>query len=127
MKAIIACDAEYGYAEKEDTNLLPWSKKTYPDHAVDIHRDMSRFVTLTNGQIVVMGAATWEHMAKFNAVPLDNRVNVVLTNRPYDNVTDMDYVFDSFSIGNELSIKRIHPHREMWCIGGWSTIRDMVA
>jgi thymidylate synthase/dihydrofolate reductase len=58
---------------------LPW----------DIPEDLVHFKALTSGHIVIMGSNTYDSIIARNGSPLTNRVNVVVTTKPYsprDNV-----------------------------------------
>ena len=67
IEAIVAVDSKYGIAKD---GKIPWKSKT----------DMKFFREQTTGNIIIMGSTTLLSLP--NALPLPNRLNIVLTRTP---------------------------------------------
>jgi dihydrofolate reductase len=67
IEAIVAVDQGFGLAKN---GQIPWKSKT----------DMNFFKTTTTNNIIVMGSKTL--LSLRNALPLPNRLNIVLTREP---------------------------------------------
>jgi len=76
IEAIVAVDKNYGMAKN---GLIPWKSKT----------DMNFFKTTTTNNIIVMGSKTL--LSLKNALPLPNRLNIVLTRNPNRFIIDDKY------------------------------------
>ena len=98
MRLIVACDPNGGIGYQ---NKLPWSK---------IQGDLPRFKKLTTNGTVVMGRNTWDSLPKR---PLANRVNVIVTSLPFNNLPADTHIVsapedapaDSWVIGGAKLIK----------------------
>lgn len=69
IKAILACDQEWGIGKDGD---MPWPHNS---------ADLQWFKKMTHGQIVVMGRKTWESLPR---KPLPNRINLVISSNWMD-------------------------------------------
>jgi dihydrofolate reductase len=69
IKAILACDQEWGIGKDGD---MPWPHNS---------ADLQWFKKMTHGQIVVMGRKTWESLPRR---PLPNRINLVISSNWMD-------------------------------------------
>jgi dihydrofolate reductase len=112
INAIFACDTFGGIGNR---GTLPW-----PNHS----GDMAWFREHTQGDIVVMGRATWDDpkMPK----PLPNRINVVITNRMFAMRDVVCYNKDWQQRVRDLSLRE---NRDVWIIGGKKILdqsRDML-
>lgn len=76
IEAIVAVDENYGMAKN---GQIPWKSKT----------DMNFFKTTTTNNIIVMGSKTL--LSLKNALPLPNRLNIVLTRTPNQFINDSKY------------------------------------
>ena len=76
IEAIVAVDHEFGIAKN---GQIPWKSKT----------DMNFFKTTTTNNIIVMGSKTL--LSLRNALPLQNRLNIVLTRDPSVFTNDEKY------------------------------------
>ena len=76
IEAIVAVDENYGMAKN---GQIPWKSKT----------DLSFFKTTTTNNIIVMGSKTL--LSLKNALPLPNRLNIVLTRNPIQFINDVKY------------------------------------
>jgi dihydrofolate reductase len=95
IEAIVAVDKNNGMAKN---GLIPWKSKT----------DMNFFKTTTTNNIIVMGSKTL--LSLKNALPLPNRLNIVLTRNPNwfindDKYKDLDNImfFDEEMFTNFIS------------------------
>ena len=76
IEAIVAVDKNYGMAKN---GQIPWKSKT----------DMNFFKTTTTNNIIVMGSKTL--LSLKNALPLPNRLNIILTRNPNRFINDDKY------------------------------------
>ena len=76
IEAIVAVDQGFGLAKN---GQIPWKSKT----------DMNFFKTMTTNNIIVMGSKTL--LSLRNALPLPNRLNIVLTRDPSYFTNDSKY------------------------------------
>lgn len=76
IEAIVAVDQGFGLAKN---GQIPWKSKT----------DMNFFKTMTTNNIIVMGSKTL--LSLRNALPLPNRLNIVLTRDPSYFTNDAKY------------------------------------
>jgi dihydrofolate reductase len=76
MEAIVAVDQEFGLAKN---GQIPWKSKT----------DMTFFKETTSNNIIIMGSKTL--LSLRNALPLPNRLNIVLTKDPSRFINDPKY------------------------------------
>jgi dihydrofolate reductase len=101
VRIIVACDDHYGIGRN---GTIPWPKNK---------EDMRWFKESTDGQIVVMGAATWADplMPK----PLPNRYNIVITTA--EEVESKEQ--PNLIMGIE-SLKKFtkETEKDVWIIGG---------
>jgi dihydrofolate reductase len=103
MKAILACDDQWGIAKN---NLLPWPASS---------EDFKWFKTNTAGATIIMGKSTWE--ASDMPKPLPGRYNIVLSRS--GEVIDGDKA-DRIMTVDEFVAEHttIEPDRNQWVIGG---------
>ena len=85
MEAIVAVDQGFGLAKN---GQIPWKSNT----------DMMFFKTTTTNNIIIMGSKTL--LSLRNAMPLPNRLNIVLTRDPSRFTNDIKYK----DIGNIIFI-----------------------
>jgi dihydrofolate reductase len=83
ITAIVAVDKKYGIAKD---GKIPWKSKT----------DIKFFRTQTTGHIIIMGSKTLLSLP--NAMPLPNRINIVITRTPekytcYPKYSQLDNIF----------------------------------
>ena len=83
IEAIVAVDSKNGIAKD---GKIPWKSKT----------DMKFFKEKTTGSIIIMGSTTLESLP--NAMPLPNRINIVVTRTPakftcYPKYSQLDNIF----------------------------------
>jgi dihydrofolate reductase len=97
MKLILACDPNGGIGYQ---NRLPWS---------NIQGDLTRFKRLTETWPVMMGRNTWDSLPR---KPLPNRINIVVTSRPFDKDICID------------SITGPYTRDSVWLIGGAKLIEQ---
>lgn len=76
IEAIVAVDQGFGLAKN---GQIPWKSKT----------DMNFFKTTTTNNIIIMGSKTL--LSLRNALPLPNRLNIVLTRYPIQFTNDTKY------------------------------------
>lgn len=76
LEAIVAVDQEFGLSKN---GQIPWKSKT----------DMTFFKEKTSNNIVIMGSKTL--LSLRNAMPLPNRLNIVLTRDPSRFLNDVKY------------------------------------
>jgi dihydrofolate reductase len=76
IEAIVAVDKNYGMAKN---GLMPWKSKT----------DMNFFKITTTNNIIVMGSKTL--LSLKNALPLPNRLNIILTRNHNRFIDDPKY------------------------------------
>ena len=120
IEAIVAVDSKYGIAKD---GKIPWKSKT----------DMNFFKTTTTNNIIVMGSKTL--LSLKNALPLPNRLNIVLTRNPNQFIDDPKYkdldnilfldeqMFDIFINDQNVLIKAEHykylnKNAKIFIIGG---------
>jgi dihydrofolate reductase len=100
IKAILACDENWGIGKEGG---LPWPHNS---------ADLKWFKKLTERQMIIMGRNTWESLP---TRPLDNRMNVVITNRPIDGPQpDRAFTIDEF----KEALPDLKPHKDRYIIGG---------
>ena len=99
ITAIVAVDEKYGIAKD---GKIPWKSKT----------DMKFFKDQTTGHIIIMGSKTL--MSLPNAMPLPNRINIVLTRTPekytcYPKYSQLDNIFfwDEALVYEFLTMKKM--------------------
>jgi dihydrofolate reductase len=83
-----------------------------------IPEDLKRFKKLTMGHSVIMGKRTYESLPRR---PLQNRINIVVTDDPKDN---FDQCAMAFSI--EEALNKSNPSDENFVIGGASIYRQFL-
>lgn len=105
MKAIMACDANFGIGKD---GSLPWPRNT---------DDLREFRDLTTNHIVIMGSKTWEDPVF--PKPLPNRKCYIITRNP-------EYADSRGFIINKnlektirtLKIEAFQENKDIWVIGG---------
>jgi dihydrofolate reductase len=106
IRILVAHTAEFGIGFK---GSIPWN----------IPEDLRRFRHLTNGNIVIMGRATYESIPeKFR--PLPNRINIVLSSRNEPTIENSLYWCNSFENAKDVIDKHIiqNGKRDIDIIGG---------
>jgi len=106
IKAILACDADWGIGKDGD---LPWPHNP---------ADLKWFKQSTLNHTVVMGKATWDSLP---VKPLPNRVNVVVSS------SDILAKVDVLSITDlRRRLSSMDPDQDVWIIGGARLIEGMM-
>lgn len=106
IRAIMACDNKGGVGYK---NSLPWPK---------LSGDMIHFTKNTLGNVVVMGAKTWQSL---NNKPLQARINVVVTTDPVKYPGADGYITEDLC-NNIKNLSKNYANKVVWIIGGPSII-----
>lgn len=88
------------------TGEIPWLGE-HPE-------DLKRFKKLTLDNIIVMGRNTWESLP---FKPLLNRVNVVISSKPFVSGIAPDLQFESFENAYKI-LTATDIERDIWIIGG---------
>jgi dihydrofolate reductase len=112
IEAIVAVDSKNGIAKD---GKIPWKSKT----------DMKFFKEQTTGHIIIMGSTTLASLP--NALPLPNRLNIVVTRTPakftcYPKYSQLDNIlfFDEATLfkflNNQEQIKE--KYKKIFVIGG---------
>ena len=109
MRAIFACDEDWGIGLKGD---LPWPHNP---------EDLNWFKQCTLGGTVIMGSRTWSSLPKR---PLPNRNNVLITT---SNKTHLaaDWVGDLHSFLKTVP-HRVHLGHDLWVIGGAQLLESVL-
>ena len=110
IEAIVAVDSKNGIAKD---GKIPWKSKT----------DMKFFKEKTTGSIIIMGSTTLESLP--NAMPLPNRINIVVTRTPakftcYPKYSQLDNIFfwDEATLFEFLTNPDSDNHKKVFVIGG---------
>ena len=105
MKAILACDSNFGIGK---SGTLPWPRNS---------DDLKEFRDLTTGHYVIMGSKTWED--KMFPKPLPNRKNYILSRNPEYTDASGYVISQNHHETIELLIEEAHQeNKEIWVIGG---------
>ena len=116
IAAIVAVDNNWGIGYNND--LL-----------MKIPKDLNHFKKITDKHVIIMGSNTWDSLP---IKPLPNRVNVVITRKPYEDFKDCDGIViftslddvkeylnnldifsDAFIIGGEFIYKELLPYCDL--------------
>lgn len=112
MKAILACDSQFGIGRG---GTLPWPRNS---------ADLREFRELTTGHIVLMGSKTWED--KMFPKPLPNRKNYILTRNPEYSDSRGYVISQNHNETIELLIEEAsQENKTIWVIGGAEIIEMM--
>ena len=112
IEAIVAVDSKNGIAKD---GKIPWKSKT----------DMKFFKEKTTGSIIIMGSTTLASLP--NAMPLPNRINIVVTRTPakftcYPKYSQLDNIFfwDEATLFEFLENKFLinSEYKKVFVIGG---------
>jgi dihydrofolate reductase len=107
IRAILACDNEYGIGKD---NTLPWPHNS---------KDLQWFKQQTQNGIVVMGRNTWESLP---VKPLPKRHNIVVSNTMSHGAKCEVVPTDIFR--SRIEIVRGHEERSIWFIGGATLVES---
>ena len=108
IKAILACDEEWGIGKRGD---LPWPHNP---------ADLKWFKDNTVNGIVVMGKSTWDSLPR---KPLPKRKNIVVTRTKLDSAIN-DYEFIDFS-NIKFKLLNMNSSQNIWVIGGAKLIEGL--
>lgn len=112
MKAILACDSQFGIGRD---GTLPWPRNS---------ADLREFRELTTGHIVLMGSKTWED--KMFPKPLPNRKNYILTRNSEYSDSRGYVISQNHNETIELLIEEAsQENKTIWVIGGAEIIEMM--
>jgi dihydrofolate reductase len=113
IEAIVAVDLKNGIAKD---GKIPWKSKT----------DMKFFREKTTGSIIIMGSTTLLSLP--NALPLPNRLNIVITRTPskytcYPKYSQLDNILfwdeeTLFKFLNNQDLNKIKVYKKIFIIGG---------
>ena len=81
--------------------------------------DLKRFKDLTSKGVVIMGRKTWDSLPA-QARPLADRVNIIVTSKPYVAISPRVYFVSSAHEAHELAQEF---HLPIWVIGGAALYR----
>ncbi len=110
MKAMLACDQDWGIGKDGD---LPWPHNP---------EDLKWFKKSTTGSVVVMGKSTWDSLPR---KPLPNRNNIVITSSAQDKDKGGYHYIKIDNAKTDLT--NMNKLQDGWIIGGAKLVEGLLS